>query len=241
MVGGSVAGTGVHVREHLAVTAALEKRVLVWLAQRMPARMNSDHLTIIGALGMVGAAAAFAAAGWNRAALLLVPVFLAVNWFGDSLDGTLARVRGHQRPRYGYYVDHVVDLFNATVLFAGMAVSGLMHPLLALALLVGYLLLCAESFLATHAVGVFRISFSGFGPTELRILLSAGALFAIDRPLVHPFGLVEQRLFDVGGLVAVVGMAAVFVISALRNTRTLYVAEPLPSRAVREASHADAA
>ena len=110
---------------------------------------------------------------------------LAVNWFGDSLDGTVARVRGHQRPRYGYYVDHVVDLVNATALFAGMAFSGLMDPRLGLALLVGYVLLCAESFLATHAVGVFRISFSGMGPTELRILLSIGARGRISRPIGH--------------------------------------------------------
>jgi phosphatidylglycerophosphate synthase len=226
----SAAGTGIHVREHLAVTAALEKRALVWLASRLPAAVNSDHLTALGALAMVGAAAAFASARWTPLALALVPVFLAINWYGDSLDGTVARVRGQQRPRYGYYVDHVVDLFNACVLFAGMALSGLMHPVLAMGVLVGYVLLCAESFLATHAVGVFRISFSGFGPTELRMVLSLGALMAITRPVIRPFGLDEQRLFDVGGLVALIGMAVVFAISAVRNGRALYAAEPLPRR-----------
>jgi phosphatidylglycerophosphate synthase len=226
--GAVAAGTGIHVREHLAVTAALEKRVLVWLAGRLPAAVNSDHLTALGAVAMVGAAAAFAASRWEPLALLLVPVLLAVNWYGDSLDGTVARVRGQQRPRYGYYVDHAVDLFNASALFAGMAISGLMHPVLAMGLLAGYVLLCAESFLATHAVGVFRISFSGFGPTELRMILSVGALAAIVRPVIRPFGLDEARLFDVGGLVALVAMAVVFVVSAIRNGRTLYAAEPLP-------------
>jgi phosphatidylglycerophosphate synthase len=163
----------------------------------------------------------------TRWALALVPVFLAVNWFGDSLDGTLARVRKAQRPRYGFYVDHVVDVVNATILFAGLAVSGIASPWIACGLLVAYLLLCAESFLATHALGVFRISFSGFGPTELRILLSIGALVAIARPIVHLFGLGEFRLFDVGGLIGILGMFAVFVISAIRNTRALYLAEPL--------------
>jgi phosphatidylglycerophosphate synthase len=225
---GRAAGLGVHVREHLAVTAAMEKRVLVWLAHRMPSWVNSDHLTALGAVAMAGAGAAFAAARWERGWLALVPVLLAINWFGDSLDGTVARVRGHQRPRYGYYVDHVVDVFNAIVLFAGMAASGLMHPLLGMALLVGYVALCAESFLATHAVGVFRISFSGFGPTELRILLAAGALVAIGRPMIRPFGLAELRLFDVGGGVALAGMALAFLLAAARNTRTLYAAEPLP-------------
>ena len=230
MATATTAGTGVHVREHRAVTAALEKRALIWLAHRLPLWVNSDHLTALGALAMLGAGAAFALARWEPLALTLVPVFLAVNWYGDSLDGTVARVRGHQRPRYGYYVDHVVDLLNATVLFAGMAASGLMHPVLAMGVLVGYLLLAGESFLATHSVGIFRISFSGFGPTELRFLLAIGALVAIARPVVRPFGLAEQRLFDVGGLVAVIGMAVVFVISAVRNGRTLYAAEPLPGR-----------
>ena len=153
---------------------------------------------------------------------------LAVNWFGDSLDGTVARVRGHQRPRYGYYVDHAVDLVNATALFTGMAFSGLMDPRLGLALLLGYVLLCAESFLATHAVGVFRISFSGIGPTELRILLSIGAVAAIWRPVVTPFGLAPVALFDLSAVISLVGMAIAFGVSTWRNARTLYLAEPLP-------------
>jgi phosphatidylglycerophosphate synthase len=220
-----------HVRQHDSVLAAAEKRLLVWLARRLPTLINSDHLTALGAVAMVGAGAAFALAPLWRGALGLVPLMLALNWFGDSLDGTVARVRGHQRPRYGYYLDHVVDLFNATVLFAGLACSGLMHPTLAIGLLVGYVLLCAESFLATHAVGVFRISFSGFGPTELRILLSVGALYVMARPLVAPLGLGPFRLFDIGGAVALAGMAIAFAISAVRNARTLYRAEPLPGGA----------
>jgi hypothetical protein len=140
----------------------------------------------------------------------------------------VARVRGHQRPRYGYYLDHVVDLVNATALFTGMASSGLMDPRLGLGLLLGYVLLCAESFLATHAVGVFRISFSGIGPTELRILLAAGAVAAIFRPVVTPFGLAPVALFDISAVVSMAGMAVVFVASSFRNARTLYLAEPLP-------------
>jgi len=137
-------------------------------------------------------------------------------------------VRGHQRPRYGYYLDHAVDLVNATALFTGMAFSGLMDPRLGLALLLGYVLLCAESFLATHAVGVFRISFSGIGPTELRLLLSLGAVTAIFRPLVSPFGLGQVALFDLSGVISVIGMAVAFAVSTWRNARTLYLAEPLP-------------
>jgi archaetidylinositol phosphate synthase len=218
---------GHHSREHHSVLADVEKRTLIWIARRLPDSISSDHLTVLGALAMIGAGAAFAAVPVTRWALTLVPVFLAVNWFGDSLDGTVARVRNAQRPRYGFYVDHVVDIANATVLFAGLGLSGIASPWIAAALLVSYLLLCAESFLATHTLGVFRISFSGFGPTELRILLSIGALVAIDRPLVHPLGLGEYRLFDIGGAIGTIGMLLVFLISAVRNTRALYRAEPL--------------
>jgi phosphatidylglycerophosphate synthase len=178
---------------------------------------------------MIATAVAFAAASVWPPALLLVPVGLAINWFGDSLDGTLARVRNQQRPRYGFYLDHVVDVWNATMLFSGLAASGLAHPLLACALLVAYLLLAAESFLATHTLGVFKISFAGFGPTELRILLSIGALAALAKPVVHPFGgLGAFRLFDVGGAIATAGMTTAFFISAARNAAALYRAEPLP-------------
>jgi archaetidylinositol phosphate synthase len=217
-----------HVREHRSVLAAAEKRLLVSIAQRLPRAVTADHLTALGVVGTAGAGCAFAAAHSTLWALCGVPIFLAVNWFGDSLDGTVARVRNQQRPRYGFYVDHVVDLVNAVALFGGLAASGLMQPVLALWLLVAYVLLCAESFLATHAVGVFRLSFSGVGPTELRILVSIGALAAIWRPMIAPFGWGPIALFDVGGAVAVVGMMAAFLISAVRNGRQLSREEPLP-------------
>lgn len=217
-----------HRRQHGSVLAAVEKRVLVWLAERLPRWINADHLTALGAVAMVGGGAAFAAASLDRAWLALVPVMLALNWFGDSLDGTVARVRGHLRPRYGYYVDHVVDMVNASALFLGLAASGLIQPMLAMGLLLAYVLLCAEAFLATHAVGVFRLSFSGVGPTELRLLLALGAIVAISKPMVSPFGFGPLPLFDVGGAVGLVGMIVAFVLSAIRNGRELYRAEPLP-------------
>jgi archaetidylinositol phosphate synthase len=226
-IAATVGGPGIHRREHASVLAAVEKRLLIWMAQRLPLAINADHLTALGAAAMVGVAAAFAAAPYSRWALLAVPVFLALNWLGDSLDGTVARVRNQQRPRYGFYLDHVVDIANATMLFGGLAVSGLASPWIAAGLLVSYLLLCAESFLATHTLGIFRISFSGFGPTELRILLSIGAVVAVWRPVVRPLGLAEYQLFDVGGLIGAIGMLIAFIISAVRNARTLYRAEPV--------------
>jgi archaetidylinositol phosphate synthase len=230
-LGLSESSLGRHTREHRSLLADAEKRTLVWMAERLPRRINSDHLTFIGALAMAGTGAAFAAASVAAWWLLLVPVTLAINWFGDSLDGTVARVRNAQRPRYGYYLDHVVDVANATMLFTGLAFSGLASPWIAGALLVAYLLLAAESFLATHSLGVFRISFAGFGPTELRILLSIGALVALVKPIVQPFGLGEFLLFDVGGLIGAVGMLAAFVMNAVRNGAELYRAEPLSKAA----------
>jgi archaetidylinositol phosphate synthase len=220
-----------HTRHHTSVLAAAERRILIWLAARMPRRVTSDALTLVGAAGMVGVACAFSAASASRTWLAFVPVCLAINWFGDSLDGTLARVRQAQRPRYGYYLDHVVDLVNSMLLFGGLALSGIASPVVAGGLLGGYLLLAAESFLATHAVGVFRISFGWFGPTELRILLSIGALVAIVRPVVMPFGLGPILLWDVGGLCGIVGMVTVFGINAVRNARALAADDPLPGGA----------
>src|SRR5580700_10672684 len=156
--------------------AGFEKRSLLWLAARTPSWVGPDHLTILGLAAQIGAGACYALARWNRYALLGVIFFLALNWLGDSLDGTLARVRQQLRPRYGFYVDHMVDSFGAVALMVGLALSGYMHPRIAIGLLVAFLMLSIQSYLATHALGEFRLSFWRFGPTELRILLAVGNL-----------------------------------------------------------------
>jgi phosphatidylglycerophosphate synthase len=222
-----------HVRINTGLLAAAEKRALVWMAQRLPAWVNSDHLTGLALAAMAGTGAAFWAGAHDRRALLLVIVCLALNWFGDSLDGTLARVRGHERPRFGFYVDHVLDVAGLSLLLAGIALSGFMAPVLAMALLASYLLVSAEVFLATGVGGEFRMSFLRMGPTELRVLLAAGALAMMRSPWVAPFGLGPVRLFDIGALIAIPGLLLAFLVSAGRTTRALYRAEPLP--AAREA------
>jgi phosphatidylglycerophosphate synthase len=214
-----------HVREHLSVLASAEKRLLIWMAHRMPAAIHSDHLTSLALAAMALAGGAFAAARWDRRALWLVVVALAINWFGDSLDGTLARVRRVERPRYGFYVDHVLDIAGATLLFGGLACSPFMSPVIALALLVAYLLVFGEVFLATAVRSAFRMSFAGIGPTELRILLAAGAIALLRDPYVA-LGPITLRLFDLGGLIAIGGLAVAFIVSVVRNTRALAVAEP---------------
>ena len=201
--------------------AAPEKRALLWLAAHTPERIGPDHLTILGLAAQIGAGVCYALAAFNRLWLLGVIVCLALNWFGDSLDGTLARVRQRMRPRYGFYVDHMVDTFGALALMGGLALSGCMHPAIAIGLLVAFLMLSIQSYLATHALGEFRISFWRFGPTELRILLAIGNLALFWKPIVHLLG-GEYRLFDVGGAIGLAGMAAMVVVFTLQNTIRLY-------------------
>jgi archaetidylinositol phosphate synthase len=214
-------------RSLTSVLAPLEKRTLIWLARGLPNWIHSDHLTVLALAAMVLAGLAYWLASVTPAGLPLAVVCLAVNWFGDSLDGTLARVRNHQRPRYGFYVDHVVDALGALFLLCGLGVSGYMSPFVALGLLVAYLLLLVETFLATHTLGTFKMSYFKIGPTELRILLAIGNLVLLVHPMAEVFGR-QYRLFDVAGVVAIVGLLFTLVFAAAVNTRALYRAEPLP-------------
>jgi archaetidylinositol phosphate synthase len=215
-----------HFRVNNGLMAIPEKLALNWLARNMPRKIHSDHLTLLGLFAMVAAGVSFWASGHCRPCLFLVVFFLAVNWFGDSLDGTLARFRNCQRPRYGYYVDHVVDLVGTAFLLGGMALSGYMSALVALALLAAFALVEAEVFLATYVQRVFRLSCFGIGPTELRILISAGTLYLFVNPTVRIGTLGSFLLFDVGGIVSTAGLIAAFGYSSIRNTRLLYRAEP---------------
>jgi archaetidylinositol phosphate synthase len=212
------------VREHTSVLAESEKRLLVRMAGALPRWVNSDHLTTLGAVAMLGVGVCFWAGG---SALLLVIPLLALNWFGDSLDGTLARVRNRQRPRYGYYVDHVLDAVGFACLFGGLMLGGHMSLPLGLAFLAAYYLLVVEISLATHARGTFKLAFFKIGPTELRILLAAGTVQLMRTGIVRIFGR-EWLLFDVGGAVAIAGFLAAFVVGAVKNGIALYQEERLP-------------
>jgi archaetidylinositol phosphate synthase len=217
-----------HTRINTGMLAAAEKRVLIWLTHRLPRSINSDHLTLLALVSMAGAGAAFWAARYWPPALWFVVVALVLNWFGDSLDGTVARVRHHERPRYGFYVDHVLDIVGITLLVIGMTLSGYMSAIVGLAFLVAYLLVAAEVFLATAVNGQFRMSFLNVGPTELRILLAIGTLTLFVKPTVLLFGHAEVRLFDVGFGVGALGLTIALLTSAVRTTAALYRAEPLP-------------
>jgi archaetidylinositol phosphate synthase len=219
------------IRLQESFTARAERRALAWLAARLPLWMNSDHLTLIGFAAMIFAGASYALARTNRVGLFLATFFLALNWFGDSLDGTLARLRNRQRPRYGFYVDHMIDTLGGFFLMGGLAISGIVDWRIGLGMFVAFLMLSVEVYLAAYTLGTFRLSFAKFGPTEIRILLALGnaALW------LHPDARISgssYRVFDVGGVVAIAGMSLMLIVSTILNTVKLYRAESLDSSPV---------
>lgn len=216
-------------RVNHSLTAAAEKRALEWMARHAPRWVTSDQLTILGLAAQMGAGVCYALSRQYRYALLLVCVCIVLNWVGDSLDGTLARVRRQQRPRYGFYVDHMVDIFGSTALMCGLGFSGFLHWQVAIAMLVAFLLLSGESYLATYTLNRFEMSQGLFGPTEIRILLIAGNLALLHSPYSTVFGY-RMLLFDLGGIIAAVGMITMAIVVSVRHTAQLYSQEPLSSQ-----------
>jgi archaetidylinositol phosphate synthase len=214
-------------RVNRALTASVEKRALQWMAERAPKWVTSDQLTMLGFGAQIGAGIFYALSRYSRWALMLVILCLVLNWFGDSMDGTLARVRRQQRPRYGFYVDHMVDIFGSVALMCGLGWSGLLHWQTAVAMLVAFLLLSSESYLATYTLSCFQMSQGIFGPTEIRILLIIGNLALLRSPYSTLFGY-RLLLFDVGGVIAAAGMFAMAIFITVRHTAELYRQEPLP-------------
>jgi phosphatidylglycerophosphate synthase len=214
-------------RNYTGLLTGIERRVLIWLAHRMPARVNSDHLTGLSLVSMFFVGVCFAVWREYPAAVWGVVLFLALNWFGDSLDGTVARVRQRQRPRYGFYVDHMVDALAALFLLLGLAYSSLIAPAVAIALLVAYFFLTINMGYATHALGVFKISFGAVGGTEMRILLALVNLAVLRWPRVTLGGR-ELLLFDVFGTLATIAVAFTALRSTAQVAKRLYDLERLP-------------
>jgi phosphatidylglycerophosphate synthase len=214
-------------RAQVSLLAPLEKRCLIWLAHRTPSFINPDHLTALGLLALVGAGAAYWYSRWNRAGLIIVIGCLVLNWLGDSLDGTLARVRNRQRPKYGFYVDHAVDMLGTFFLLFGLGQSGYMSERIATGILIVYFMLTIEVYLATYTLGTFHLSFWKFSPTELRVLLIIGNIALLYKPVVSLAG-GTYRLFDVGGLAGIAGMSLMLATAIIRHTLGLYRAERLP-------------
>jgi phosphatidylglycerophosphate synthase len=209
-----------------SLTASMEKRALQWMAVRLPGWVTSDQLTILGLMAQLGAGLSYALSRYNSYALLLAILCLTLNWFGDSMDGTLARVRCQLRPRYGFYVDHMVDAFGSIALMCGLGYSGYLHWQTAIGMLIAFLLLSCESYLATYTLSQFQLSQGIFGPTEIRILLAIGTLALLHSPYSTVFHH-RMLLFDLGGSIATLCMFAAAIMLTLRHTTQLYREEPV--------------
>lgn len=214
-------------RVNHALTASVEKRALKWMAERAPNWLSSDQLTVLGLSAQIGAGICYGLSRYNRQALLLVTLCLVINWFGDSMDGTLARTRGQQRPRYGFYVDHMVDIFGSIALMCGLGYSGMLHWQTAIAMLIAFLLLSSESYLASYTLSCFELSQGIFGPTEIRILLIIGNLALLRSPYSVLLGH-RILLFDLGGTITAISMFAMAILVTVRHAAQLYRQEPLP-------------
>ena len=211
-------------RRELGLTGGVEKRVLVWLAERTPAWVTPDHLTALGLLAMLAAGLAYVASAKRPAALHVVNLGLVTNWLGDSLDGTLARFRQRCRPRYGFYVDHLVDAFGALFVVGGLGLSGYMSGGVAAGLLIAYFLVSINIYLATYTLGVFKVSFGPFGGTELRLMLMLANLALLAHPRFTFLG-TQVRMFDAIGIGAIAALAVALAVSTARNVRALYELE----------------
>jgi len=212
------------VRQQTSLLAPLERACLSWFVQGMPASIKPDHLTLLGFGAMLAAGVSYGLSKRWPVFLLIVNLCLAINWFGDSLDGTLARARNKQRPRYGFYVDHIIDAFGILAVLCGLALSGLMTWTIALAVLVVYFMISIDVYLATYTIGTFRISFYKISPTELRLLLAIGNVWAMSHRTTTAFG-DRYLFFDVGAVLAISAMSIILIASVIRNTIILYRAE----------------
>ena len=226
------------VRIQTSVLNALEKKVLVWLAERQPRWMTSDILTYMGTFGAIVIATGYILSAWNINFLWLSSLGFILNWYGDSLDGTLARVRNTQRPIYGYYLDHTIDAINEVMIFVGVGLSGLMHLEIALLALIMYLLMTINVSINAHLKKEFKLTYASMGPTEFRIIMIIiNTLFATISPLrefSQSFVLLGSeftfKALDYIGI-AIVIILAIMHLTTVRNDIKGYAEiDPMPER-----------
>ena len=222
-------GDGHHHRASRFVLARWETRILRSMAAALPARVVPDHLTLLGVLGSAGVAVSYMLTNQDPAWLWAASAALVVQWAGDSLDGTLARVREIQRPRYGFYLEHVVDAFSTVAVGLGLGLSPYMLLSVGLAIVIAYLVLSINVYLETHVYGEFDIGYGWLGPTEARLVLVGLNTAAVAAgPLPFTLFGVEMTVFDVGGMVTAVGMVGLLGVRIASNLRRLARLEPPP-------------
>lgn len=226
------------VRIQTSVLNALEKKALVWLAERQPRWVTSDILTYIGTFGAVVIAVGYILSAWNINFLWLSSLGFVINWYGDSLDGTLARVRKTQRPVYGYYLDHTIDAINEVMIFVGVGLSGLMHLEIALLALVMYLLMTINVSINAHLKKEFKLTYASMGPTEFRIIMiMINTLFAVIRPLrefSHEFALFGHEFtfsaLDYIGAVIIIVLALMHLTTVRKDIKGYAEIDPMPRK-----------
>ena len=212
-------------RELTFLLAEPERRLLRGIATRLPRWVTSDGLTALGVAGALGTGAAYALSTLSVAWLWAASALLVVQWFGDSLDGTLARVRRAERPRYGYYLDHIVDAFSTAAIGAGIGLSPYVNLGVALAGVLAYLILSINIYLESQAFGVFRLGYSRIGPTEARIVLvAANVALALSGP-----GAAVVPVATGAAAALAVGMFVMVAVRIGRNLSALGRLEPPPT------------
>lgn len=216
------------VRIQTSILNAAEKKALVWMASRLPRWVSSDLMTLVGTLGAVVVAAGYALSNWGINWLYLASFGFVINWFGDSLDGSIARVRNQQRPVYGFFLDHNVDCINEMLMFGGVGLSPLMNGSITLIVLALYLMLSVSVYINAHLKNEFRLTYGGLGPTELRlIVIIVNTLFATIPALcafrwsMSLFGGISfsLSLMDITGLVIAVVLAIFYLVSLIKDGR----------------------
>ena len=226
------------VRIQTSVLNAIEKKVLVWLAKRQPEWMTSDILTYIGVFGAIVIAAGYILSVRNINFLWLSSLGFIINWYGDSLDGTLARVRNTQRPIYGYYLDHTIDAMNEVMIFVGVGLSGLIHLEIALLALVMYFLITINVSINAHLKKEFRLTYASMGPTEFRIvMIIINTLFALIPPLrefSHNITLCGHEFtfgaLDYIGIIIIIVLVLMHMTTVIKDIRDYAKMDPMPKR-----------
>src|SRR5687767_12287378 len=218
-------------REPNFLLARFERRFLPWLARKLPRWVLPDDMTALGVAAALGVCAAYQLSNDGRGWLWVASALLVVQWLGDSLDGTLARVRGIQRPKYGYYVDHLVDAISTAAIGIGLGLSPYMLLSVGTLIVVAYLILSINVYLESQAFGRFSIGYGLIGPTEMRLILIAlNTALVLGGGLAFELASVDLTVLDVIGLGIAAGMILLLCGRAIRNLRELAAAEPAASR-----------
>lgn len=213
----SKSGIEKHKRVNDILLGPLERPALAYLVKVMPRWVSPDLLTIFGFLAGVLIGVSYLLTNLDKNFLWLANLGFVLNWFGDSLDGNLARYRKIERPRYGFFIDHAVDIISEVFIFLGLAFSPFVDFKIAVLALIAYLCMTSLVFLITSVEGVFQISYGRLGPTEARVIaMSANTIiYFVNNPQVQlPFGMISlYNLIVIGVIILLVSMFSYTTIS----------------------------